>query len=60
MSFLSESFYFGINYNFATQSPYVSSYENLIDFPPITVNFLITQDDKKYITENSNFLITES
>lgn len=61
MSFLSESFYFGIDFNFITDSPFVASAnQGTTTYPPVTLTYLVTEDVKRYITEAGSNLITES
>ncbi len=61
MSFLNSSFYFGIEFNFITDSPFIAAAnENATSYPPVLLTYLITEDSKRYITEAGANLITES
>jgi hypothetical protein len=53
-------FAFGPLFNIMTDSVFVAQDKlNSSQIPPVS-NYLITEDSKNYITEDSNFLITES
>lgn len=57
----SRSFFgFGPQFNILTDSVFVSQPKLESGTIPIVATFLMTEDDKYYITENSNFLIAES
>jgi hypothetical protein len=57
----SSSFYFGIGFNFATESPWAYVETNMSDFTPIpTSKYYVTQNDIFLVTQDDKNLITES